>query len=151
MTAPLPNAENRPIKKGSAGSRCYTGSSADTARSRPPTCTTATSCLSFRPRISRFLIRGQLLIGVNRQQENLYQHEKRDQKQTRHGGTLRIHVCRVGRKVGRAAVHERKYSPFPRVGQGLTDMGAYDLLRWQLDGLVALAAIMARGFGWRGF
>ena len=64
------------------------------------------------------LIRGQLLIGVNRQQENLYQHEKRDQKQTRHGGTLRIHVCRVGRKVGRAAVHERKYSPFPRVGQG---------------------------------
>ncbi len=32
--------------------------------------------------------RGQLLIGVSRQQENLYQHEKRDQKQTRHGGTV---------------------------------------------------------------
>ena len=27
----------------------------------------------------------------------------------------------------------------------------YDLLKWQIGSLVALAAIMARGFGWRGF
>ncbi len=27
----------------------------------------------------------------------------------------------------------------------------YDLLKWQIGGWVALAAIMAKGFGWRGF
>ena len=27
----------------------------------------------------------------------------------------------------------------------------YDLLKWQIGGWVALAAIMAKGFGWLGF
>ena len=27
----------------------------------------------------------------------------------------------------------------------------YDLLKWQIAGWVALAAIMAKGFGWLGF
>ena len=27
----------------------------------------------------------------------------------------------------------------------------YDLLKWQIGGWVALAAIMAKGFGWIGF
>ena len=48
-------------------------------------------------------------------------------------------------------MHEGKHSHFSRVGQGLTDMGAYDLLKWQIGGWVALAAIMAKGFGWIGF
>ena len=96
--------------------------------------------------------RGQLfLVGVGRQQQDKGHSDKQDEKTSPHGGTLRIRVCRAGRKVGRAAVHEGKHSHFSRVGQGLTDMGAYDLLKWQIGGWVALAAIMAKGFGWIGF
>ena len=39
----------------------------------------------FRPRIWFAQIRGQLLHGVRRQQQDEYQREERDQKQTRHG------------------------------------------------------------------
>ena len=39
----------------------------------------------FRPRICLRQIRGQLLHGVRRQQQDEYQREERDQKQTRHG------------------------------------------------------------------
>ena len=64
--------------------------------------------------------RGQLfLVGVGRQQQDKGHSDKQDEKTSPHGGTLRIRVCRAGRKVGRAAVHERKHSPFSRVGQGL--------------------------------
>ena len=87
MTPPLPNAENRPIKKGSAGS-CSNRFQRRHGTFAPPHMHGCQYKIHFFDPDPSVLGRGQLLIGVSRQQENLYQHEKRDQKQTRHGGTV---------------------------------------------------------------
>ena len=89
------------------------------ARVRPPQVYSCHLRYLFRPRIRLRLIRGHLLLSEFRnQQENLYQHEKRDQKQTRHGGTLLFRLCHTGHVVKGGSRTQRDYSRFQDAEQG---------------------------------
>ena len=85
---PLPNTENRPIKKGSAGS-CSNRFQRRHGTFAPPHMHGCQLEVTFFDPDPSVLGRGQLfLVGVGRQQQDKGHSDKQDEKTSPHGGTV---------------------------------------------------------------